>query len=348
MTKSFGLPATKKHGVADAELELVGDLFGAFRPDVLGEWAGTAFFALAPEDIAETGLTLALRPGIHAVAKRAIAAFRRRDSPDLRRRVRIEDVGENLEAGAAECLAHILHHDRIAQVRLVAAVFAQRVGIRDERKFRRHRLAVGKFLEHAADDRLDRVEDVLLGDEAHLQIELVELAGRAVGARILIAKARRDLEIAIEARNHDQLLELLRSLRQRVEFSRMQPRRHQIVARAFRRRSRQDRRLKFEKPALLHPAANRIDHLAAQHDVGMEMVAAKVEEAIFEPDLLRIILLAENRHRQFGGGPEHLDLVDVDLDLPGRQIPDFRCRPGAGEPCRQSAQPIPNAASRRA
>ena len=186
--------------------------------------------------------------------------------------------------------------------------------------FRRHRLAVGKFLEHAADDRLDRVEDVLLGDEAHLQIELVELAGRAVGARILVAEAGRDLEIAVEARDHDQLLELLRRLRQRVEFSRMEPRRHQVIARAFRRRGGEDGRLEFEEPEFLHAPANRVDHLAAQHDVGVQMVAAQIEEAIFEPDLFRIILLAEDRHRQFGGGAKHLDLVDVDFDLTGRQI----------------------------
>ena len=68
----------------------------------------------------------------------------------------------------------------------------------------------------------------------------------------------------------------------------------------------------------------------------MEMVAAKVEEAIFEPDLLRIILLAEHRHRQFGGGPENLDLVDVDLDLPRRQ---FRIFGAAGAPANLAVNP---------
>ncbi len=50
------------------------------------------------------------------------------------------------------------------------------------------------------------------------------------------------------------------------------------------------------------------------------MIATQIEEAIFEPDVLGIILLAEHRHRQFGGGPKDFDLVDVDFDLPGRQI----------------------------
>ena len=67
-------------------------------------------------------------------------------------------------------------------------------------KLRRDRLAVAELLEEAAQHRLDRLEDVLLLDEAHLDVELVELAGRAVGARVLVAEAGRDLEVAVEAR----------------------------------------------------------------------------------------------------------------------------------------------------
>ena len=47
---------------------------------------------------------------------------------------------------------------------------------------------------------LDDAEDVLLLDEAHLDVELVELARRTVGARVLVAEAGRDLEVAVEAR----------------------------------------------------------------------------------------------------------------------------------------------------
>src|SRR5690606_41961485 len=44
--------------------------------------------------------------------------------------------------------------------------------------FPRHRLAVGERLEDAAHHRFHRREHVLLGDEAHLQVELVELSDR--------------------------------------------------------------------------------------------------------------------------------------------------------------------------
>ena len=109
------------------------------------------------------------------------------------------------------------------------------------------RLALGELLEQAAQHRLDRLEDVLLLDEAHLDVELVELAGRAVGAGVLVAEAGRDLEVAVEAGDHDQLLELLRRLRQGVELAGMEPRGHQEVARAFRAGRGQDRRLELEE-----------------------------------------------------------------------------------------------------
>src|SRR3546814_3556537 len=89
-------------------------------------------------------------------------------------------------------------------------------------------------LEHAVQHRLDGGEDVVLGDEAHLEVELVELARRAVGAAVLVAKAGRDLEVAVEAGDHQMLLEHLRRLRQRVELDRVQAARHQVVARDLR------------------------------------------------------------------------------------------------------------------
>src|SRR5262249_2277262 len=156
-----------------------------------------------------------------AVAEGAAAAARRGDRPDLVLLVLLEDAGEHLETRAAELLGDIAHLDRVAQVRLVRAVKADRVRILDarERAGLGDRSALAKLLEHAGEHGLDRLEHVFLRDEAHLEVELVELAGRAVGARVLIAEARRDLEVAVEAGDHQQLLELLRRLRESVELA---------------------------------------------------------------------------------------------------------------------------------
>ena len=142
-----------------------------------------------------------------------------------------------------------------------------RLVVRNARKRRRRHLPVGELREQPGQHRLDRREHIVLLDERHLEVELVELARRSIGARILVAEARRDLEVAIEARHHQQLLELLRRLRQRVELARVNAARHQIVARAFRRARRQDRRLILEESLIDHPPADARDDLRSQHDV---------------------------------------------------------------------------------
>ena len=233
---------------------------------------------------------------------------------------------KTLNPEVAEMPGDVGHLDRVAEIRLVAPVFLQRLGIGDARKDLGHRLALAELDEQVAEHRLDRLEHVLLLDEAHLDVELVELAGGAVGAGVLVAEAGRDLEVAVEARDHDELLELLRRLRQRVELARMEPRRDEEVARAFGRRRGQDRRLELEEARARHPAADRRDDLRTAHDVPVELLAAKIEEAVGEPGLLGIFLVAEHRHRQFARRRQHLDLLHEHLDRAGRQVRIHRFR----------------------
>ena len=54
-------------------------------------------------------------------------------------------------------------------------------------------------LEHRAHHRLHALDHVVLVDERHLDVELGELR-LAVGARVLVAEAARDLVVALEAR----------------------------------------------------------------------------------------------------------------------------------------------------
>ena len=96
--------------------------------------------------------------------------------------------------------------------------------------------------------------------------------------------------------------------------------RHQEVARALRRRGRQDRRRIFGEARLAHAPAHLGDDLRARHDVLVQRVAAQVEEAVFQPDVLGIVGLAEHRQRQLPGRRQHLDLARENLDLAGRQI----------------------------
>ena len=92
--------------------------------------------------------------------------------------------------------------------------------------------------------------DLLFAHERGLDIELREFR-LTLGAQVFVAEAAHDLIVAIEAAHHEQLLEQLRRLRQREELTGMRAARHEIVARAFRRRLRQHRRFDVDEAVLV-------------------------------------------------------------------------------------------------
>ena len=96
-------------------------------------------------------------------------------------------------------------------------------------------------------------------NERHLDVDLGEL-GLAVGAQVLVAEAASDLVVALDAAHHEHLLELLRALRQRVELARVGARRNQVVASAFGRGVRQDRRFDLKEAALVEGLAHSLSH----------------------------------------------------------------------------------------
>ena len=121
-------------------------------------------------------------------------------------------------------LGHILHLDRVAQVGLVGAIPKRRITIADLRPFMGciNLTTAAEFFKDASDHRADRIEYVLLLDKRHLHVQLIEIGRRTIRPRVFITEARRDLEILVKAGHHDQLLELLRRLRQRIKLARMQ------------------------------------------------------------------------------------------------------------------------------
>ena len=215
---------------------------------------------------------------------------------------------------------HILHLDGVAQIGLVGAVFLDRRIVGNARPVRVDGQAVGELLEHARDDGLHRREHVVLLDEAHLDVELVELAGQAVGTRILVAKAGCDLEVAVEARDHQQLLVLLRRLRQGVELARMHARRHQEIARAFRRRGGENGRRELVEARVVHAIADRARDRQPLHDDGVQRLAPQIEEAIGQADVFGVVGLTEHRQRQLLGFRQHLDLGGEQLHVARRQV----------------------------
>src|SRR5690606_33627874 len=99
----------------------------------------------------------------------------------------------------------------------------------------------------------------------------------------------------VEARDHRDLFQDLRRLRQREKLAGVNARRDDKVACPFRRRFQQYRRLDLKKAASVEVLADRPDRLRTHDDVLLKLRTAQVEIAVLEPRILaREVLAAGN------------------------------------------------------
>ncbi len=170
--------------------------------------------------------------------------------------------------------------------------------------------------EDTLEHRLDHFKDALLLRERHLDIDLREL-GLAVGAEVFIAEAAHDLEIFVVAADHQQLLEDLRRLRQSVEAAGLDAAGDQIIARAFGRRARHERRFDFEKALAVEMLAHGEADLRAQHDIALHVRAPQVDVAVFQARVFLHVdgfFHGERRRARFVQDP---DLLGYQLHFAG-------------------------------
>src|SRR5271166_109221 len=224
-------------------------------------------------------------------------------------------------------LGRVAHLQRDPQVGLVGAIPFHRPFIGNALERRGGAAPLGAQLgEKAVQYVLDDLEDVLLLHKAHLEVELVELSRRTVGAGVLVAITGGDLEIAVEARDHEELLELLGSLRQGVELARVQARWNEVIASALGARSREGGSLDLEEVVTPHALAYARDDLGAQNDVLVHASTTEVEEAVAKPSLLGSVLVGKDRERQLSRRAKNRDLCCLDLDLTGLEQSVHRFR----------------------
>ena len=227
---------------------------------------------------------------------------------------------ERLKLGAFEQVGDIFAGEVDAQVRLVGAVGLQRVLVRDAaERSARGDVVLAVLGEDRRQHVFDDGEDVVLRGKGHLHIELIELAGAAVAAGVLIAEAGRDLEIAVKAGGHEQLLELLRRLRQGVELAGMLSGGDEIVARTLGAGGREDWRRDLEEIMRHHGLPQGGDDVAAQDDVLLDGGVAQVEIAVLQTLGLIRVAAAVDLERQLVvlAAAEQLDPLRHDFNVAG-------------------------------
>src|SRR5438093_1562896 len=228
-------------------------------------------------------------------------------------------VRDHVSRRARARLGHVHQLEPEAHVRLVRAVAAHRLAEGQAREGKleldSQALAPQRF-----EQALDGAEDVLLSDEAHLQVDLGVL-GLAVGAQILVAQAARDLEVAVASRDHEGLLVELRRLRQGVELPRVDAARDYVVARALGRGLDQHRGLDLEEALAREVGARGLAGAVPERQHAGQLRAPQVEVAVAEPQVLvgEVDLLVD-LERQRLGARQHLELRAFELDLAGREL----------------------------
>ena len=166
-------------------------------------------------------------------------------------------------------------------------------------------------------DFLGEQDDVVLVDESHLDVELSEL-GLAIGAEILVAVATCDLVVALDAADHEELLEQLRALRQCVEATGLKARRHQEVTGTLGRRARERRSLDLDELVMRENAARCSTYLGAQANCGAGAFTAQVEVAVLEARFFADLIVELERQRC--AFVENLEFCGVDLDCSGGDL----------------------------
>ena len=130
------------------------------------------------------------------------------DRDRLHRAAGVERLAEGHELRAAEDCGNIAQLQAEAQVRAVAAVPLDRVVVFQAEPGLFPERFSAEALERAGVRILAELHHVLAFDERHLDVELRRFVD-AIGPRVLVAEDPRDLEVLVEARHHQDLLQLL-------------------------------------------------------------------------------------------------------------------------------------------
>ena len=232
-------------------------------------------------------------------------------------------------ARGGEMFGHVVQFHPEAQVGLVRTVAADGVLVFHAAERALHRDAGhGAGAHHHV---FDHAENGVLRGERNFQVQLREF-GLAVGAQVFVAKTFDDLEVAVHPADHQDLLENLRRLRQRVKLPGMHAAGHQIIARALGRRAREHGRFDFIKAHLVHGLADFEDHAVAQREVLPRLRAPQVEIAVTQARLFvrgQVVFDHERRRlrrvqdAQFAGDDFHFARSEIGIRLlPLHHAPD--------------------------
>ena len=211
--------------------------------------------------------------------------------------VSITDV-EEAETVTFHHIGHLFEFHTKADIGLVGAVEAH--GVVPGHAGELIELNALHLLEEVLGQTFEHVEHILLMDKAHLAVDLRELR-LTVGTQVLVAEAAHNLEVAVHAGHHQQLLVLLRTLRQGVELAGIHAAGDDKVAGSLGGALYEHGGLNLQKIAVAKVVAYLHSHPVTHHEVVLHGVAADVEVAVLHAEVVAAVaLVLDGEGRRFG------------------------------------------------
>ena len=226
-------------------------------------------------------------------------------------------TGKDLEFNLSHRIGQFDEFQRDTHIRLVRTEAMHGFSERHTREWF-WQVNVHRLLEEIDDHVLHQRHDVVFVDEGHFDIELGEFR-LTVGAQIFVTEATRDLIVAVHTTHHQQLLKELWRLRQREEVTGVGAARHEVVTRAFRGRTRQDRRVDFDELIVIEVAAQTRDHLRTHAHTLLHLRTAQVDVTVFQAILFMDVFVVELERRGVGT-VEDLQIQAKHFDLARGQV----------------------------
>ena len=142
----------------------------------------------------------------------------------------------------------------------------------------------------------------------------------SVSTQVLVTETLGNLEIAVETRHHQQLLQCLRALRQRIELPWIHTRRHHKVACTFWSRTNQNRCFYLNKILVVEEVTNQDGHTVAQLQVLTNAGTTQVQITILHTDIVTAISIILYRERRSQTLTQHIQFLSDNLNIARRDI----------------------------
>ena len=235
----------------------------------------------------------------------------------------IQRAAKHFETARGENIAQIRQLHPETAIRLIAAKLVHRFAVGQPWK-RRRNFDPARRAKDRSQHSFDERENIRRLDERCFNVDLREFR-LAIRAQIFVAETFRDLEILLDPAHHEELLVLLRRLRERVKFARRETARHEEIPCAFRRALGKNRRLDFHEPLLVEVIACRLRDLVPLAEVAREMRPAQIEIAIAQPQIF-VARIGIERKRQNVRAIQNAETPRDNFDRTRGQLRIFRPR----------------------